>query len=299
MDRRGKEWYYSGMNDRPAIPSFNLFGETSAFPDVVHCERVLDRAGLHDWVISPHRHQQMAQVFHIEQGHARVTLDGVENPFKSGEFLYIPPKIVHGFAFEKGTEGLVLSLPAPVVQRLGPKSPALTQWLARPHHGQLGETAQALLSALAQSYGSIGTFRTQRLVALSHALLAELAETSGGRSEMLQAQAPQMLRLEALIADHMGDGWGAGDYATALHMTPGHLNRIVRRATGASLSSYLEVTVMTEACRLLAFTRLSVAEVGYRLGYTDPPYFSRRFRKRMGETPTGYRARVAGEASSS
>ncbi|WP_417267402.1 helix-turn-helix domain-containing protein [Celeribacter baekdonensis] len=296
MDGVGNEWYYSGMIDTNIIPAFNLFGETSAFPDVVHCERVFDRAGLHDWVISPHRHHQMTQIFHIEQGHACVSLDGQEKSLKNGEFLYVPTKIVHGFAFQKGTEGLVLSLPSPVVQRVGPRTPALTAWLNAPHQGALGAAATPLLHAVAQSYGSTGTFRTQRLIALSNALLVTLAEESDEGAPSDHAPTQQMQRLEALLSDHLNEGWGPSEFATALHMTTGHLNRIVKNETGASLSQFLETTVMTEACRLLAFTRLSVAEVGYRLGYTDPPYFSRRFRARMGETPTTYRARVAGEA---
>jgi AraC family transcriptional activator of pobA len=295
MDRSGNEWYFSGMSDITPIPVFNLFGETSAFPDVIHCERVFDRARLHGWKISPHRHHQMAQVFHIETGFARVTLDGAESALKNGEFLYVPPKIVHGFAFEQGTEGIVLSLPSPVIQRLGPTSPALTAWLTGTHHATLSEMAGTFLKQIALFHDKSGTFRAQRLVALSHALLTTLAEDSAETDRPDQDQTRQMQRLDALISEHLTAGWGAADYARALHMTAGHLNRIVRKDTGATLTQYLETAVMTEACRHLAFTRLPVAEVGYRLGYTDPPYFSRRFRARMGETPTEYRARVAGE----
>lgn len=295
MDPPGNEWYFSGMNETSHIPAFNLFGETSAFPDVIHCERIFDRARLHGWKISPHRHHQMAQVFHIETGFAQVTLDGSESTLKNGEFLYVPPKIVHGFTFDKGTEGLVLSLPSPVVQRLGPQSQPLTAWLNSTHHTPLSDTARGLLSQLALFHDKSGIFRAQRLVALSHALLVTLAEDSAQIDTPDQDQTRQMQQLDALIADHMTEGWSATDYARALHMTAGHLNRIVRRDSGVTLTEYLETAVMTEACRHLAFTRLPVAEVGYRLGYSDPPYFSRRFRARMGETPTAYRARVAGD----
>ncbi|MEF9606167.1 helix-turn-helix transcriptional regulator, partial [Paracoccus sp. PXZ] len=77
----------------------------------------------------------------------------------------------------------------------------------------------------------------------------------------------------------------------ALSITPGHLNRICRAATGESASRHIEKAVMTEASRLLAFTRLSVAEIGYRLGFSDPSYFSRRFRVMTGQSPTTYRDR--------
>ncbi|MBN9888167.1 helix-turn-helix domain-containing protein [Pelagibaca abyssi] len=283
------------MRENSPIPAFNLFGETSAFPDVIHCERVFDRARLHDWKISPHRHHQMAQVFHMEQGTARATLDGHDIKLGNGDFLYVPPQVVHGFTFDRGTEGIVLSLPSPVVQRLGPDSPALSAWLGAPHHGILSETAAGLIAQIAHLHDKSGTFRAQRLVALSHALLATLAEDGTQMPAPEQDMTRQMQRLDALISAHLTEGWSAADYAHALHMTQGHLNRIVRRDTGATLTQYLETAMMTEACRHLAFTRLPVAEVGYRLGYADPPYFTRRFRARMGETPTAYRTRVAGE----
>jgi YesN/AraC family two-component response regulator len=43
------------------------------------------------------------------------------------------------------------------------------------------------------------------------------------------------------------------------------------------------------ACRLLDTTTLTVREVGYRVGYEDPYYFSRMFRKLMGLSPRQYR----------
>jgi AraC family transcriptional activator of pobA len=44
-----------------------------------------------------------------------------------------------------------------------------------------------------------------------------------------------------------------------------------------------------EAQRSLAYTRMSVAEVGYTLGFEDPAYFSRAFRRHYGQSPSEYR----------
>ncbi|GAA3876989.1 helix-turn-helix domain-containing protein [Celeribacter arenosi] len=238
----------------------------------------------------------MAQIFHIENGHAEVTLDGRKTTLKSGVFLYIPPRIVHGFTFATGTEGVVLSVPSPVVSRLGPRSAALTEWLATPQRGSMGTDTAQLLSCLNDAFSRAGTFRAPRLVSLTHAILANLADDSATTPARSPAST-QVMRLDALIADHVTDGWCARDYASELSMTAGHLNRLVRTARGMSLTAYLETAVMTEACRQIAFTRLPIGEVGYRLGYMDPPYFSRRFRARIGETPSQYRARVSGETS--
>lgn len=126
-------------------------------------------------------------------------------------------------------------------------------------------------------------------------LLTCLAEESHGAAAPTGDSGRKIARLDALVAKHLGERWSARDYAHALHVTTGHLNRQVRAATGVSLTSYLETATMTEACRLIAFTRLTFTEVSYRIGYDDPSYFSRRFRMRIGETPSQYRLRVAGE----
>ena len=42
---------------------------------------------------------------------------------------------------------------------------------------------------------------------------------------------------------------------------------------------------MTEAKRCLIYTAMSVAEIGYALGFDDPAYFSRFFSKRTGLPP--------------
>lgn len=46
---------------------------------------------------------------------------------------------------------------------------------------------------------------------------------------------------------------------------------------------------MTEACKLLQSTDLPIYQVAQRLGYGDPYYFSRQFRKAVGVSPRTYR----------
>ena len=53
-------------------------------------------------------------------------------------------------------------------------------------------------------------------------------------------------------------------------------------------------TRLREACRLLAYTRMQVQEVGFALGFDDPAYFVRVFRQGTRLSPTEYRRKIAG-----
>ncbi|MDO5620275.1 MAG: helix-turn-helix domain-containing protein [Paracoccus sp. (in: a-proteobacteria)] len=273
------------MSASQQIPVFNLFGETSAFPDVVHVERIHDRAHLHDWQIFPHRHRDMAQLFLIEQGQAAALIDGQDITLEQQQILYIPPMVVHGFRFRQHSEGLVISLPAPVLAGLSVQPAEITRSFVT----VLDPGLEALTGQLAAAFPMSGTYRTQLLVLLAQALLIALAAKAGAAQD--QAPQPrQMQRFQQLLADPQTLGWRPGDFARALSITPGHLNRLCHDAHGMTASRQIEARLMTEACRLLAFTRLPVAEIGWRLGFEDPAHFSRRFRLHQGQSPSAYRA---------
>lgn len=294
VDRRPVLWHLSGMSTAHPIPSFNLFGETTVFPDVVHCEQFFDRAAQHGWTITPHRHDQMAQLFVMGAGSAEVSVDGASQRLTSGHFLFLPPHVVHGFVFAKGSHGVVISFPTSVFLGLAGEGGQITNALSRPFLGATTEALGALTTVLARLFAERGGFRAQSLVSTAQAMLSLVAEHSP--VDLSEGADDRLKRLDALIAQHMAEGWSARDYADALSVTTGHLSRLCRAATGQGASSYIETAIMAEARRLLAFTRLQVAEVGYRLGFSDPSYFSKRFKAKEGMTPVAYKARFAPEA---
>lgn len=273
--------YFSCMQAHRRIPSFALYGEQEDFPDVVHCEKMSDRAQRHDWIIPKHRHRHLSQVFLIEKGGGFARLEENELPLIDQMFIFVPTHAVHAFHLTEDTKGRVFSFPKNVVT----SRPAI-ETLGRPVSGALDSTLRSLSELLYAAISLQGAYRETRIVALTHALLASIAERQP------QAGQPSRLReLDRLILEHCADAWRPADYASSLCITVGHLTRLCQQATGLSASAYIEAATMAEACRMLSFTHLPVAEVGYRLGYADPAYFSRRFRKSQGLPPSSYRAR--------
>ncbi|WP_306301492.1 helix-turn-helix domain-containing protein [Verrucomicrobium spinosum] len=75
-------------------------------------------------------------------------------------------------------------------------------------------------------------------------------------------------------------------------MTAGHLNDVVRQFTAGTAGELIHARELLEARRLLMHTELSVSEIAYRLGYKDPSYFARVFRKSTGQAPADFRAAI-------
>lgn len=274
------------------IPQFSLIGDNVSFPDVAHYEQFADRAEGLDWVVPPHRHKAMAQVFHFDSGGAEVVIESTKFSTNGRSFLYIPSGAVHGMALEPGLRGGVLSFPSAVLAAVGPRTAELTKRLDSPFIGEVDTQLNGLFAQFAQVFESEPRFRAPQLLGLSILILAALAASGDPVGPALKGST--LAALDTLIAQHRQDGWGPSDYANALNMTTGHLSRLCRTASGMPVSRYVEAQLMTEAARLLAFTQQPVAEVGYGLGFDDPAYFSRRFRLAQGEPPSAYRARFVG-----
>lgn len=79
------------------------------------------------------------------------------------------------------------------------------------------------------------------------------------------------------------------DYAHSLGITPAHLNDTIKLATGYSVSEQIHQQIILETKRLLFFSELSMKEIGFEIGFEDPVYFNRLFKKLTGQTPLTFR----------
>jgi AraC family transcriptional activator of pobA len=137
--------------------------------------------------------------------------------------------------------------------------------------------------------------RAHILRALSAALIGLVARTMARGSMPDSAmQAGLFQRFEALLEQHFLAHWTVSQYAAALSITPAHLGRITRSATGHPTSHLIAERIVREARRNLVYTNLPVSTIAYSLGFNDPAYFSRLFSTATGVSPRDFRARVHG-----
>lgn len=82
-------------------------------------------------------------------------------------------------------------------------------------------------------------------------------------------------------------------YADQLGVTVKRLNTTVKSATGQTPGKLIRQESVMEAKRLFAYTEMTAAEVGYRLGFDDPSYFSRFFQRETGASTMEFRRRLS------
>ncbi len=150
------------------------------------------------------------------------------------------------------------------------------------------------------------------LTALMAQIAAEFDSTAPSRALVLQGLCAVLLGLAARAAPQPRDAPGSAllrrfeawvdarllerptvaDCAQALAVTPTHLSRVLRAATGQPASRLIEARLMREARRQLAYTSLPVSTIAYTLGFADPAYFSRVFGRVEGLSPRAFRERL-------
>ncbi len=69
-------------------------------------------------------------------------------------------------------------------------------------------------------------------------------------------------------------------------------NAVFRQLMGSSPVKYISDLRMQNACEFLALTDLSIKQIGSSVGYPDPHFFSKQFKRYIGSSPKEYRQRL-------
>ena len=99
-----------------------------------------------------------------------------------------------------------------------------------------------------------------------------------------------MTRLMAFIEERISDEeLRIEDMADAVGMGRTVFYEKIRQLVGVSPSDFLRQVRMQRAQQLLAKSSMTISEIAYNIGFTDPKYFTKCFKKQTGVTPTEYR----------
>lgn len=110
----------------------------------------------------------------------------------------------------------------------------------------------------------------------------------------------RLQRAVAHVGKHYTRHVSESEVARICEMSPSRFCREFKTAFGVTFIEYLSRHRVTEAKRLLANRSMAVTDVAAAVGFTDPSYFTRVFRRITGDSPSEYRgAQLNGEARTS
>jgi len=293
---------------RRSIPSFSLYGEPPATADQadgVHIEDIPSRSRKYLWRIGSHRHTLLSQCVMVTAGPVTVTLDETRAVLAGPATMIIPAGAVHGFRFRADTQGYVLTVDLARVLGMATvnhRSPIETLFyeprvLDLRQDGQLAERIERLLERLMQEFKQPDSWTAPIVGWLACSALWALAQgtTAHGTSELRGGQeAVRLRRFRQLIESQYLNHQPVAHYARQLSVSETTLNRLCRSLAGTTAFDLVQRRLGLEARRRLVYAAGSVNAIARELGFKDPAYFSRFFRRHSGVSPNEFRRRHHG-----
>jgi AraC family transcriptional regulator, transcriptional activator of pobA len=121
-------------------------------------------------------------------------------------------------------------------------------------------------------------------------LLAEREKRKQGFTELNKgADLDYTLLFRDLLEINYTKIKSVSDYAKIICISEKRLGQATAKVLGKSPKEIIHDRILLEAKRLLAHTYLSIKEIGQDLGYEDPAYFVRYFKKKSATTPVEFR----------
>ena len=286
------------MTAQPSIiPSFALYGDPGGDSlAMMHIETIAARSALHDWEIADHRHDRSFQLLLVRKGQAVAQVAGRTELLQGPCFLCVPQGEAHGFRFEPGTEGFVVTLSGDFLARTTEADP-LRRLLTAGGHGALSEETSERIDWLAAQLLRLSQdwpFDQRLAGSLFEALLRSLPDQ---RKEL--PLDPRLTRFRRLLEQHLADHRPVSFYAGEVGLSQRSLARLCMRHFGCTPRQAINRRLALEAQRMLRHTAASVVQTSDALGFKDPSYFSRFYLRETGRRPQRDKAAAAppGEAA--
>ncbi|WP_168206468.1 helix-turn-helix domain-containing protein [Labrenzia sp. PHM005] len=246
------------------------------------------------------QHQGRHWLIALARGNCSLRSTRLNLELEGGQIAWIPEEANVNAVFDASTRAIVAAIPPDVLIRTMPD----------------GAPGEDLPIYLRYPFSQTSSDPNMMKLAVSYLLTMkeEVYETKPGSEQMLSnicsllfvhvwrhlhrdstaRPIPRSVvdRFIALERRHRTEHMTIGSYADKIGVTRDKLAAEVRKATGLSPRAYMHRELMREARELLEVSALQVAQIAFRLGFSDPAYFNRFFTRYADINPGKYRNRA-------
>ena len=256
------------------------------------------RSPAFNWVIQPHIHARLFQLFFVESGGVELAEATQKRRLTGPVALLIPPTALHGLVYTPDAKGRILTLSDTLLDTLFPTTSALAPMLGSVQCIQTFDepySAQAVGQLIAgvdeELFGDQPEKRMMLHLSLQRLFIGLYRLWRQHETAQNSPNSPAIgyFRKFQQRVRQMGTTHSIAQLADELAITPVHLNRICQAIAGKSASQLVQEHILNEARKYLTYTSYSVSEIAYLLHFEYPNYFAKFFKKHTGLSPTEFR----------
>jgi len=252
--------------------------------------------------LMPHLHD-FYSIFWVESGEAIHATDYVEYSLKADTILFVPPGLKHRMYIDQSVNGIYILFNEEFIRYNRMNYVPLKDYrlFNNPDFKSLitvsSDKQKKLSDITSLIFDELKTpddYSRDIVLNLLHLFLLESRrifdhqyQTSVSEPELTPDTT--IIKFKQLIEDHFVTQKNVSSYAEMLNMNPSCLNELSKRTTGITAGELIRNRVIDETKKLLYSSSISGKEIAFQLGFDDPAYFSRFFRKYTGLTLKEFR----------
>lgn len=256
-------------------------------------QQVLGDGGLqHDL----HRHD-FYFILAIKKGSGLHEIDFIKHDVQDHSIFILRPGQVHRLQLKAGTTGFLLEF-APTYYQ--PKNRISDRrWKKATHKNYCEVEAarfgrlHALLAAIFDEYNNKADGYAEAIKAGLDLFFIEYIRQSSNPNQVAEAESnytqERFEELLRLLETNISSKKNVSDYTALLNLSAYQLNSITKASVGKTVSELINEQIILEAKRYLLATSNQVKDIADQLGYEDPSYFIRFFKKQTGSSPEAFR----------
>ncbi|WP_027211086.1 helix-turn-helix domain-containing protein [Burkholderia sp. WSM2232] len=280
------------------VPKVRLYVERPEEKNwFVHVGHVTERGR---WRTEPHAHPAYGQVIFVRNGRGMMNLEGSRVPFDGPCALLLPTECVHGLDYELDADRWVVTIEVVYLAQVNAKLQEFMALWASPrviplvYCADAGMEFYSLICSLKEEAESdatghvIGTEALLTMLLLKLVREVRLADT--GNESATRNDVRVVERFRKLVDEHFRENLPLQDYASMMAVSLVQLRTACASAAEQSPTKMIHARIITEAKRNLIFGDMSVEQIAFALGFADAAYFTRFFRREVGQAPSQFRA---------
>ena len=248
-----------------------------------------------DWHSLPHSHY-CAELFYIMGGKGFFRVESQQFPIHPGDLVVVNPCVLHtelSFVADP-LEYIVMGIDGVQFQR----SDSPERRFFHLSDPEACDDYRFYMETILQECADRHEDYLEVCVGLTQVFLVLLRRLSHRRLSVSRARSTsECARVKQYMDEHFAENITLDTLAELSHMNKHYLVHAFNKEVGCSPISYLLARRIAESKHLLENSNGSVSQVGLRLGFSSPSYFSQRFKKAVGITPLEYRRAVRAQTA--